>query len=145
MKHCKETILKQQTKRKIKKPKSLKKICDDLWSYAVKLRAGNKSELSGQTENLQSHHLIQKTAGYRLRYELENGICLTQSEHFSWHKVPITHERMREQVKTLRGENIFQRLADLKPYKGKTDLKLIKLYLENEINQLELDKLNEVF
>lgn len=123
--------------RKTRRKNNLKSECDKLWSKLIKLRAGNKSELSGQTENLQSHHLIQKTAGYRLRYELDNGICLTKSEHFSWHYVPIKHEQMREQVKALRGNDIFIKLANLKSYKGKTDLKLIKVFLEKEIEFIE--------
>ena len=57
-------------------------ILDACWSYLVKKRAGFVSEISGKTDILNSHHIINRSAGgHRLRWELENGICITWYEH----------------------------------------------------------------
>ena len=53
---------------------------DRMWSKAVKLRAGNKSEYSQKESGLNSHH-IEGKGTHRLRWELDNGICLTGGEH----------------------------------------------------------------
>lgn len=119
---------------KLPKPKSLKKQCEDLWSEVVKAKAGYKSELSGKTEGLHSHHLAGKSC-YRLRFEILNGICLTAGEHFY-----IAHHQFRKadferRVKAIRGENIFDRLEALKSGGGFTDLKLVKIYLQQKLKE----------
>lgn len=53
---------------------------DRMWSLAVKLRAGNVSEYSGKAGNLNSHH-IEGKGNHRLRWELDNGVCITGGEH----------------------------------------------------------------
>lgn len=53
---------------------------DAMWSKAVKLRAGNVSEYSGKEGGLNSHH-IEGKGNYRLRWELNNGVCITGGEH----------------------------------------------------------------
>lgn len=62
----------------MKKP-SIKTL-DDLWSYAVKTRAGFRSEHSGKADRLNSHHVDGK-AGHALRWDLDNGVCITAGEH----------------------------------------------------------------
>lgn len=62
--------------------------CDILWAKAIKLRAGHKSELSGEVPlrangspgQLHAHHLIDKEV-LCYRYDLMNGICLSAAEH----------------------------------------------------------------
>ena len=117
------------------KGKTLKKQCDDLWSKIVKLRAGNKSEISGKTESLHSHHIIGKP-GYRLRYELENGICLTAGEHFFGVHNQGRQKDYEERIKTVRGQDIYERLSLLKNEKSKS-LALIKIYLEQELDEIK--------
>jgi len=56
------------------------KALDALWAEAVKLRAGNVSEYSGKEGRLNSHH-IEGKGNHRLRWELDNGVCLTGGEH----------------------------------------------------------------
>lgn len=58
------------------------KICDELWSEAVKLRAGNKCEICQKTERLNSHHIITRN-NYNVRYDLENGVCLCVGHHMT--------------------------------------------------------------
>jgi hypothetical protein len=113
------------------KHKLLKAKCDKLWSEIVKIRAGYKSELSGETESLQSHHVAKKP-NYFLRYCLENGICLTKGEHFY-----LAHgnkeEEFREIVKKLRGKDIYDKLRLM--INNTCELKLIKIYLEQELKK----------
>lgn len=116
--------------------KILEKECDALWSKAVKLRAGNKSEISGKTDVLNAHHLVGKP-NYRLRYELSNGISLTSGEHFFVAHNAGRVEGFKNTVKILRGHDIFEKLHNLKWDQCKTDLTMVKLYLENEIRNLE--------
>ena len=68
----------------MKKP-TLKQL-DAMWAKAIKARAGNKSEYSQKTGILHAHHINGK-ATHRLRWELNNGVCLTAGEHkFIAHK-----------------------------------------------------------
>lgn len=121
--------------------KSLKKQCDDLWILAVKLKAGYKSELSyqegrqiGGEHILHSHHIARKP-NHRLRYELDNGICLTAWEHR--YGIHGDHEESyREKIKRVRGEDIYEKLSLLRNAKSK-DLRLTKMYLENKIKELQ--------
>ena len=120
---------------KIVKGKTLKKQCDELWAKIIKLRAGNKSELSGKTEGLHSHHIIGKP-GYRLRYELDNGICLTAGEHFFGIHHQGRQKEYEQKIKNVKGGDIFERLSLLKNEKSKS-LVFVKLYLERELKSLQ--------
>lgn len=118
---------------KIKLPKdNLKKVCDALWSNCIKARAGYKSELSGKTELLNAHHLRGKP-NYLLRYSLDNGISLTNGEHFFVAHNTGRRETFENRVKVLRGDDIFQRLELLRSFRGKVDLFLVKAYLEQQL------------
>ena len=78
------------------------KRCDALWSLAIKARAGQKSELSGSPKNLRAHHVFQK-GNLLLRYSLDNGICLTESEHTAAHSTVAGKARVH---RTLTPETI---------------------------------------
>ena len=117
--------------------KSLKKICDDLWKEIALIKAGHKSELSGKEgrkiggEHILKVHHIARKPNYRLRYELDNAIVLTSWEHrFGVHG--DHEEEYRERIKKVKGEDIYSRMLLLKR-EGKTDLKLVKIFLENEL------------
>jgi hypothetical protein len=101
--------------KKIKKPthKQLKAYLDQLWSLCVKVRAGFRSELSGKTEALQSHHLLAKP-NYVLRYSLDNGISVTSGEHHYGFHNPNRQYEYNKRVEALRGKNVFDKLYDLK-------------------------------
>lgn len=118
--------------------KKLRDHCDRLWSECVKLRAGMRSEYSGKTERLCSHHLIGK-ACYRLRYELENGYCCTAGEHNFIFHVEGRRDKAQERVRTQRGDDIFERLKILK-WIGSTSLDSAKVFLERELIILKSQK-----
>ena len=61
------------------------KRADALWSKIVRDRAGNKCELCGGQTMLQAHHMITKGCCGFLRYSLENGMCLCQGCHYTFH------------------------------------------------------------
>jgi 5-methylcytosine-specific restriction endonuclease McrA len=60
--------------------KGLKKKLDELWSELVKREAGNKCEVCGKTEYLNSHHIVGRR-NLRLRWELYNSVCLCPGCH----------------------------------------------------------------
>lgn len=131
------------TKRKPKTAnKKLKDECDALWAECIKLRAGYKSEYSGKPGKqiggdsiLNAHHLIGKSS-LGLRYNFDNGICLTNGEHnFIAHHTQRA-EGFREFVKSLRGEDIFEKLTKFK-HKTSTSLRMYKIYLEQEIKKIK--------
>lgn len=121
---------------KIQKRRNIKQECDKLWSRLIKLRAGNKSELSGKTENLHSHHIFGKP-NLRLRYELDNGICLTAGEH----KFIAHHEGRRHKIielATIRnGKKRMRELEMMRSGVSKTNLYQVKLYLQQELKKYE--------
>lgn len=54
--------------------------CDELWSEAVKLKAGNLCAVDGIPGTLNSHHLIGRT-NFKFRWEVDNGVCLSVYHH----------------------------------------------------------------
>jgi hypothetical protein len=94
-------------------------LLESIWSYLVKLRAGFKCEISGETEStLNSHHLIGKDT-LRLRTELSNGICITAGIHkFDAHGTRIRQKRFEDRVKQLRGSDVYDKLYAIR--NGKT-------------------------
>jgi len=135
--------LSDQTIRKALKKPNLKKECDDLWSKIIKKRAGHKSELASvkgfcldeSTGIIQAHHIAKKP-NYRLRYELDNGICLTAWEHK--YGIHGNHEeRYRNYIKLVRGKDIYKRMELLRRMGGSTDLTLVKIYLKKELEKFK--------
>lgn len=120
--------------------KKLKKECDDLWKEIIFIKAGYKSEISqqegkkiGGTHILQAHHIGRKPNN-RLRYEIENGICLTMWEHK--YGIHGDHEEeYRERIKKVKGKDIYDRMALLRNAKS-ADLRTVKLFLEQELRKL---------
>lgn len=90
---------------------SLSKICDDLWSKLVKIRAWFRCEHCWKTKFLNSHHLFTRN-NWSTRYDLDNGICLcswchTMSRNFSAHQTPMEFtERVIEYRWRERYENL---------------------------------------
>lgn len=124
------------TKRKLK-PKITIKECDTLWAKLIKLRAGNKSELSGKTERLNAHHLAGKP-NYWLRYmELDNGFCCTAGEHiFGFHHAGRFMSYIKK-VQALRGADIYERLEAIKSKSVKISLTEVKEFLETQLKEYE--------
>lgn len=58
-----------------------KKICDRLWSEAVRLRDNNTCQKCGATNGIDAHHVICKSVSLLLRHDLRNGIALCNNCH----------------------------------------------------------------
>lgn len=117
---------------------------DTLFREICLIRAGYKSELSGtpaeysetsgKVLNLDVHHIVRKPND-RLRYEIENGIVLTNYQHR--YGIHGNHEEeYRELIKKVRGQDIYERMAALR-WETNTDLKVIKIYLEQTLKELK--------
>ena len=53
---------------------------DKLWSQVIKLRAGMKSEYKDIPGYLAAHHILGKPTR-ALRYNIDNGVCITVGQH----------------------------------------------------------------
>jgi hypothetical protein len=105
-------------KLKINKPIKKRKLnplydlCDDLWSRAVKVLAGNKCEYSWSSNGvLNSHHMFSRS-NKSTRWDVNNGVCLLAQYHtlnskFSAHKTPFIFQ---EWIKEKRGEEWYDSL-----------------------------------
>lgn len=94
---------------------------DDLWSEVIKKRACYESEISGKLGKqiggehvLNSHHICGKS-NHALRFDVNNGICITKGEHgFGAHGDKSRQEKFESKVKELRGQDIYERLMEKK-------------------------------
>jgi len=110
-----------------------------LWGDCIKARAGMRSEFSGNAGTLHPHHIMQKQ-NHRLRWELDNGVCLTAGEHFSWHRLAKSSwdddRKMADKTKALflkmRGTS-EEKLSILKRQSGGVDKIAVKIYLEQKL------------
>ena len=86
--------------------KTLKNKLDKAWSQLVKLQAGNKCEVCGNSETLNSHHVVGRR-NLRLRWEVINGVCLCVKHHKfgnqSAHENPVWFE---DWLKENRGQDL---------------------------------------
>ena len=113
----------------------LKTECDKLWSECIKARAGYKSEISNKTEKLHSHHIMGKP-NLSLRYDLDNGICLTAGEHFFGIHNQGRMFQYLERIKAVIGDDRWQRLQIRRALKTKTLLET-KEYLTIKLKQFK--------
>lgn len=137
------------------KPKhdpSIKKQCDKLWIEIIKLKAGYKSELcgalgkkAGGNEVITSHHILGKP-NLRLRYDLQNGICLINGrEHiFGVHNKsnPVIANHYFQRIKDYIGEDRYNYLKSLTKGSYKIDLKITKIYLQQQFDELLRTKID---
>lgn len=122
---------------KTKKRKSELKICDDLRSKLVKIRAGFKCEYCWGTKYLNSHHIFTRN-NYSTRYDLDNGICLCSKHHtldsnFSAHKTPM---EFSEWIMEERGRERYDRLKAKTKALWDKDYDKIEKYLIEETKKL---------
>ena len=121
---------------------NIKKQCVEIWKEIALIKAGYKSELSGKEGTqiggeytLQVHHIGRKP-NYRLLLELDNAIVLTKWEHHRG--IHGDHEEeYRERIKAVKGQGIYERMSLLKRQHGKSDLQLVKIFLQNELEALK--------
>jgi hypothetical protein len=110
----------------------------DLWAECVKVRARYRSEVSGKegrqiggSYSLQAHHILGKSG--RLRFDLDNGICLTNAEHgLGVHRADRT-ETYRARIIRVIGKERWERINALKWGRGLNDSILINLYLKQQL------------
>jgi len=139
------TFTKKEQLRMIKKAfsskKSLAKENLRLWAELVKLKAGNKCEWWNcrKTEHLNAHHIFSRSHK-STKFLPENGLCFCSGHHSlqtdSAHKDPFFMMRLIGKIqgyKALRDENRMFLLEQAAKTPQKIDLKLINIYLLNEI------------
>lgn len=114
---------------------------DKLWGDCIKARAGRRSEVSGATGILHPHHIMQKP-NHRLRWELDNGVCLTGGEHFSWHRLAKSSWSEDRKVadigkaKFLKIRGVTEEyLGSMKRQTGGSDKFLVKAYLQQKLKE----------
>ena len=122
---------------KTKKRKTSLKLCDDLWSRLVKVRAGFKCEHCWKTGFLNSHHLFSRN-NWSTRFDLDNGICLcrwchTMSFRFSAHKTPM---EFTEWVIEKRGREWYDTLKAKAKWIRDKDYDKVEKYLIEETEKL---------
>jgi len=122
----------------LKKSKTIRKECDELWSEAIKKRdricqrpncpyCFNQEEM----KYLQAHHIINRTC-WALRYDLENGILLCRSSHYKW-------VHADDPFILIDVHEFYNEIADMEYLKitrhrqSKNDYQLIKLYLKSRL------------
>lgn len=131
-------------KRKIKsKHEILFNSCTNLWTKIIKTRAGFKSEISGKGKesgyNIAAHHVFGKK-NYALRFSVMNGICLeAMAEHlYGIHSSdPDVQEIYKDAIKHAKGKE-YDSIRLLK-HQTWGDLKLIKIYLDDEYKKLKVE------
>ena len=108
----------------MKRGKSIKKICDELWSAKVKERAGGKCEICGKDKYIQAHHIVPRT-NFALRHDIENGVALCRRHHLYFaHKDPL------EFIEWAKLKRDLDYLQMVRHRQSKNDYNAIKLYLE---------------
>ena len=106
---------------------------DKLWSTAVKLRAKMKSEYNDIPGPLHAHHIIGKST-HSLRWNIDNGVCITGGQHFYVAHVQGRAQAFKEWALKKRGVTEEQlKLTS----RNRIDLFGMKLYLEQKIKDLE--------
>ena len=126
------------------KTQSLKLYCDKIWSDIIKIKAGNKSEISGRSDGALTAHHVHGKGSYALRYDIRNGICLDNAHehiygvHNKFNHSITSHFQMRinERMVMREGQEIFEKLDQLR-WVHDSDLQLIKIYLTNELKKLK--------
>lgn len=108
---------------------------EKLWSECVKARAGFKSEYSGKTDDLNSHHIHGKPS-YRLRFELDNGVCITSGEHKFLAHHAGREDKFKEWACKLRNFD-REKARRLSNNCGGNDLFLVQIYLKQKLKEFK--------
>ncbi len=145
-----------QPKRKYKKRKKPRVSSDSsvkkrhlgaLWTDCIKARAKYQSELSGVKgikagglAIITAHHILGKDTN-RLRYSLDNGVCLVNGkEHiFGVHNTnPVIASEYFDRIISSIGEKRYKKIRMLQKAKvGSSDLGLIKYYLTEKLKEFK--------
>jgi hypothetical protein len=108
--------------------------CDVLVRQLVLSRDGYKCCKCGGTNVLQAAHILSKGPWSRIRFAVLNVLTLCVRCHLYWaHRDPIAFVDWLEDMYPGR----IQQLKIMAATRGKLDLKLIKLSLQVEVNELD--------
>jgi hypothetical protein len=126
--------------KKLPKLSTMRNKCDSLLTPIIKLMYPS-SMFGGKTEVF--HHFVHKSKSSRLRYELDNGIPLTNAQHQALHH---NESYWSAKIVEIKGIEWFQKLDRMKQEYVKTDVHFyIKNYerLEKILLELNNKKFNE--
>ena len=126
--------------------KKLIKTLDTLWSLIIRGR-DKACQWCGKTEHLQAHHIISKTRLQRIgnqngRWAAINGVTLCRGCHlYKLKDYPDEYDTWMRKWIDSRGWK-FECLLALMSAKGKADLKLVKIDLEQQLKGIDAQKAN---
>ena len=110
-----------------------------MWYEVIKKRAGYICQLTGVPGQVAAHHIAGKP-NHRLRYELRNGICIDNYKMHIWgvhnKNDPAKAFEIQNRIIDFIGKQEWEFLKSLSHGCKKTDLKLIRIYLINELEEL---------
>lgn len=114
-------------------------LLDNIWAECVKARACQASEYSRKTRDeghqLHAHHIIGKST-HALRWDLDNGICLTGGEHkFIAHGDTRRAEIFKDWALTRR--KATEKMKIKKYQTGGVDLFGTKEYLKQQLKEFK--------
>jgi hypothetical protein len=116
--------------------------CERIWKEIVKLRAGYKSEISGQEAKPAHPHHFHGKSSYALRFDIRGGICLTAGEHnYKAHsgdpsiQIPF-YNQMAEYLKKREGKNIIE-ILEMQKNRSGVSLDIIYLELKQQLQDLK--------
>lgn len=130
-------LLKKNEHKLIRKKRTIKiksplKLCDELYSELIILRAGHKCEKENcnKRTKLQAHHIFSRVY-FAIRHDPENGVCLCRYHHLYWaHRFPV------EFMNWIKKKRDIEKLEMIKNNQAKKDYKLIEIYLRQEISNI---------
>lgn len=114
--------------------KTLKNKCDKLVGEIV--RSKGHCEFCGYTETLQCCHIVTRTI-VKLRYDLDNLLCLCPRCHRHGHNKPLW---FAEKVKEIKGEEIYKYLLKATQVLKPVDIKWYEKKekeLKNKLSTIE--------
>lgn len=136
-----------RTKKTVNKKPTDKEL-DRLWVKACRARDGNMCVYTREihpgrpaiTEGLNVHHILRK-ATHRMRWELDNGITISQGTHFYVAHGPGVRAKQFEQWALSRlSSRAHAHLLLFQNMIGGLDKFALKLYLEKQIKTFEARK-----
>lgn len=135
IKYCERGKIKLTKNAKLFTGKVTYKTCDDLWSEAVKLRAGRKCEYDGcrETTHLQSHHIFRRVPFWAIRHDMENGVCLCVGHHLFYPNA--AHKDEYGFAKWIATKRNIPDLESRKHNRSKRDYSAIAIYLQQKIKE----------
>jgi len=129
-----------------KKKTGVRRISDSrlsrLWSHAVKVKYG-RCPITGQTDGLQSHHIIPKGRQNRfcIRWNIRNGVPLSDAAHRMLHDGDIDVQKKLIEYVEDRGDKDY--LMEIKNMLKHEFLQHIGM-CESEYRKMLLDELKQI-